>query len=492
MVAVAGAPAGALNPLGRLGWYAWRTLTSVRFAVLQIIALCIAGVVGAVLKQLPGYALHNAAGYATEMAMIRATYDQTVILGVNIGPQMADLFERLGFFRVFSAPWFVFLLTVLVVSIVVCTLDRTPDLWRKAHHVNVVQPVAFFDTRLAGRARGTGADDATLDDLSRTLRKHRFKVREALVTQPGEERPVQYVYGDKNQYVKLATLFTHLGLILFLAGGAITTTLGYETVIFLGEGQTAPVQAVGTPDNLLAKNIHFEAPTRPDGSFADFTTDLAVYLNGSQIARKIIRVNDPLEVNGYVFHQNTFGPAEDIAIRDPNGRLVWDGPVLLTGALNGSPQGILAVPGSDLALLLVLYRAADGTPLLAVTGLGPTASPSDTNLRFIDALNLGGTSEPGATQGYTISWQAAAAYTGMVIKRDPGQGLIWIAYLSLIVGLIVTFYFPRRRLWARLDGDRLDIAFLGDRYVNAEREFARLQEELAVRAGRWITTPTAG
>ena len=43
---------------------------------------------------------------------------------------MVDVFERLGFFRVFSAPWFVFLLTLLVVSIVVCTLDRTPDLWR--------------------------------------------------------------------------------------------------------------------------------------------------------------------------------------------------------------------------------------------------------------------------------------------------------------------------------------------------------------------------
>jgi cytochrome c biogenesis protein ResB len=42
----------------------------------------------------------------------------------------------------------------------------------------------------------------------------------------------------------------------------------------------------------------------------------------------------------------------------------------------------------------------------------------------------------------------------MVIKRDPGAGLIWIAYLSLISGLVLTFYFPRRRVWARLSGDR--------------------------------------
>jgi hypothetical protein len=81
------------------------------------------------------------------------------------------------------------------------------------------------------------------------------------------------------------------------------------------------------------------------------------------------------------------------------------------------------------------------------------------------------TTEPAATGGYAINWRAAGAYTGMVIKRDPGQGLIWLAYLSLISGLVLTFYFPRRRVWARLDGDRLELAMTAERYVNVEREF---------------------
>ena len=68
-------------------------------------------------------------------------------------------------------------------------------------------------------------------------------------------------------------------------------------------------------------------------------------------------------------------------------------------------------------------------------------------------MGLGGTTEPGTTAGYSITWDAAGAYTGMVIKKDPGQPLIWIAYLSLIMGLMLTFYFPRRRVWARLHGD---------------------------------------
>jgi cytochrome c biogenesis protein len=252
-------------------------------------------------------------------------------------------------------------------------------------------------------------------------------------------------------------------------------------VVFLGEGQTAPVRAVGTPDNLLVKNIHFEAPTRPDGSFSDFRTDLAVYRNGQEVARKIIRVNDPLEVDGYVFHQNTFGPASDLAIRDQAGRLVWDGPVLLAGELGRLPQGFITIPGSTLGLLIVLDRSIAGIPQLAITGLGETANPDESNIVFLRLLGLGETSAPGTTAGYSVTWKAAAAYTGMVIKRDPGVGLIWIAYLSLITGLALTFYFPRRRLWARLHGDHLELAFVGDRYVSSEREFGAVLDDLSVR-----------
>jgi cytochrome c biogenesis protein len=449
--------------------------------------LAVAGVIGTVLTQIPAFALHDAQAYAEQMQEIHASYDRASILGLNVGPALVDIAEKLGFFRIFSAPWFIFLLTLLVVSIIVCTLNRTPDLYRKAKLVKVAQAAPFYDLRLADRARYTKADLAAADELAAVMRQRRFKVRRVADEPPTGEggaaarAPTLHIYGDKNQFFKLATLLTHLGLILFLAGAAVTTGLGYETVVFLGEGQTAPVQAVGTPDNLLVKNVHFEAPTRPDGSFEDFRTDLAVYQNGVEVARKVIRVNDPLEVNGYVFHQNTFGPAADLAIRDARGNLVWDGPILLAGELNGFPQGFLTIPGSDVGLLIVLDRMADGIPVLALTGLGQTANPDESNILFLKLVGLGATTDPAATGGYSVSWEAATAYTGMVIKRDPGATLIWIAYLSLISGLVMTFYFPRRRLWARLHGDHLELAFLGDRYVDSEREFGQVLDDLSAR-----------
>jgi cytochrome c biogenesis protein len=450
--------------------------------VAQITFLAVAGLIGTLAPQIPGFALHNPAAYAEEMAGINRQFEALTVLGLHIGPPMVDVFERLGFFRIFSAPWFILLLTLLVVSIIVCTLDRTPRLWRSVHVIRPVQPAPFFDLRLDERARFSGLGESAADEVSAALRGRRFRVRRA--EGKGPDAGAIHLYGDRHRYFKMATLLTHLGLILFLAGGAVTVAFGFETVLFVGQGQTAPVRPVGTPDNMLVKNISFEAPTRPDGSFIDFRTDLAVYQNGEQVARKTIRVNDPLDIDGWVFHQNTFGPAAVLEIRDRAGALLWDGPVLLAGELAGRPQGFLTVPGSELGLLLVLDRTMDGIPLLAVTGLTPTADAEEAEVAFVRGVGIGGTSDPAQTGGFSISWREASSFTGMVVKRDPGQVFIWIAYLALISGLVLTFYFPRRRVWARLEGDRLSIALTAERYVNAEREFEQLLDDLAMRLGR--------
>ncbi|MDQ3870093.1 MAG: cytochrome c biogenesis protein ResB [Chloroflexota bacterium] len=470
--------------LGALGAAAWRTLTSVPFAVTQIIVLAVAGLIGTLVRQIPSVALRDPAAYAREVAELHRRYDPLTILGVNVGPQMTDVFERLGFFRVFSAPWFTFLLTLLVVSIVVCTLDRTPRLWRSARHVRVAQPEPFFDLRLPQRARleGINLDE---DDLARLLHRRGFRVRRSA---DAADAGARFLYGDRNQYSKMATLLTHLGLILFLAGGAVTGALGYETVLFVGEGQTAPVQPVGTPHNLLVKNYRFEAPRRADGSFADFWTDLGVYQDGQLIARRTIRVNEPLSVAGFVFHQNTFGPAAHLEIRDPTGRLVWNAPVLLAGSLLQRPQGFLTIPDSNMGLLAILDRDRSGASVLGLSGISAAADGS-ARTEFLAAVPLGGTTAPEASAGYRITWTKAGAFSGLVVKSDPGQGLIWFAFLSLISGLLVTFYFPRRRVWTRVTDGRLELAMSADRYVNAAQEFGRLLDDVAAATGRRAGRP---
>ena len=228
----------------------WRLFTSVNFAVVQIVAIAVLAVFGMTIRQLPGFAFRSAADYATEMDRIRvglravssASPWSTSWSGSSCSTSSRRRRSRVA-------------LLVLVVSIIVCTLDRTPRLWQQSAAIRVVQPPAYFDPRLPDRvsiAPGPGLSTAA---VAGALRRHRFSVREA--TAPDGSR---FLYGDRNRWTKLATLVSHLGLILFLVAGLVTARFGDEQGLVVAEGDTLTVQPIGTPGLLLVQNRAFEAP----------------------------------------------------------------------------------------------------------------------------------------------------------------------------------------------------------------------------------------
>jgi hypothetical protein len=63
---------------------------------------------------------------------------------------------------------------------------------------------------------------------------------------------------------------------------------------------------------------------------------------------------------------------------------------------------------------------------------------------------------------------------------------VWGAFIALLIGLAITFYLPRRRVWARFAEDgRLDLVGRADRQVDFDQEFGSLVDALVVaRSGR--------
>ena len=456
------------GPLGTLGSALWRLFTSVNFAVLQIIVLALLAVVGMTVRQLPGFAFRSAGDYAAAMAATHARYDTA------LGSGVVNIMERLQLFHVFTSTWFSIGLIVLIVSILVCTIDRTPRLWRTSSEIRVVQPDVYFDPKLPDRVWIEPGLEAAV--VERILRRRGFRVR---TTEDGDTR---YLYGDRNRWVKMATLISHLGLILFLIAGAVTSRFGDEQGLVVGNGNTLTVQPIGTPGLLLVRNNGFSAPGLETGQASDFVTDLSVYQDGVLLARKEIRVNDPLRAGGYTFHQNGFGPAPDLEIKALDGSILWTGPVPMTDSAGGLPFGTLAVPGRGLGLQLLLDRTAQGVGTLlllpyVVTGRNPDGTNA-IQTGFPLTVTRGATASFDALD-FTVTLKRFSDYTLLIAKRDPGQGIVWSAFAALIIGLSITFYLPRRRVWARLGPDgRLALVGRSDRYVDFDAEFGRLIDDL--------------
>ncbi len=468
--AVRAAPAAGLpsNPLAQLGMGLWRLLTSVDFAVIQIIFLSVLAVVGMTLQQMPDFATRSPADYATALENVHIRYDPV------LGPGVVNVLERLGAFSIFKSAVFGVGLVVLVISIFVCTLDRTPKLWRDVSDVRVVQPDPYYDPRLPDRAAMSGV---AVEEVARVIRGRGFHLREAV-----DDDGARHLYGDRHQYTKMATLFTHTGLVLFLLAAAVTSQFGDEQGLVVPEGESLTVQPIGTPGLLLVKNLGFEAPGFETGMPTDFTTDLAVYRDGQLLERKTIRVNDPLAIAGYTFHQNGFGPAPHIVIRDLDGLPLWDAQVPMTGAAGGAPYETMAVPGRDLGLQLLLGRDDLGQGVLVVLPyriVGTNPDGTDQVQNFDAVRLLRGDEKVSDGLGISIALSDFGEYTLLIAKRDPGQGIVWSAFGFLIAGITITFYRPRRRIWARLGPDgRLGLVWRSDRYVDVEREFGALLDDL--------------
>lgn len=324
------------------------------------------------------------------------------------------------------------------------------------------------------------------DAAAAVMRRHRFAVRRETVD------GVTYLDGDRNRWTKLATLLTHTGLVLFLLAAWITANFGFEQGLVVAEGESLTVQPIGTPGLLLVRNLGFEAPWLQTGMATDFTTRLAVYQDGRQIAEKTIRVVRPARGRGLHL------PPERVRARarrrDPRqGRQApRSGPIPMTDQAAGFPLAEFAVPGRDVALQLLLQRASDGAGVLLVVpfravGTNPDGSPVIVGLEPIVLTR--GQSDTADGTDFSIELRSFGEFTLLIAKRDPGANVVWTAFGFLIVGLLITFWMPRRRVWGRLDADgRLALVVRADRYVDVGREFGRLLDDL-VRSRRAGAAP---
>jgi cytochrome c biogenesis protein ResB len=66
-------------------------------------------------------------------------------------------------------------------------------------------------------------------------------------------------------------------------------------------------------------------------------------------------------------------------------------------------------------------------------------------------------------------------YVVLQVVRDPGFKLVIFAAFLVMVGLIVSLYFPHRRIWTKVTGDEIRLAGLtvGDK-AGFEKEFAAI------------------
>jgi cytochrome c biogenesis protein ResB len=88
--------------------------------------------------------------------------------------------------------------------------------------------------------------------------------------------------------------------------------------------------------------------------------------------------------------------------------------------------------------------------------------------------------QPVRLNGYEYTFLGPRAFAGIGVKKDNGAWFIWAATAMLLLGLAITFYVPRRRLWIKLDAGGTRVAALAEKSGGFEKDMRTLARRLGV------------
>jgi cytochrome c biogenesis protein len=197
------------------GSRAWRAgvelLSSMRFAIALLTVICIASVIGTVLKQ------HEPAANYTN----------------QFGPFWAELFLALKLNAVYSAWWFLIILAFLVVSTSLCILRNTPKFLAdiRSYKENVREgSLKAFHHKAEGSLAGTPADEARR--IGALLAGGGWKVRlQERDTTAGKGWMVAAKAGTAN---KIGYIAAHSAIVLICLGGLFDGDLFVRAMTWFG------------------------------------------------------------------------------------------------------------------------------------------------------------------------------------------------------------------------------------------------------------------
>jgi cytochrome c biogenesis protein len=500
--------------LGETLRLAWREYRSMRTALVLLVVLAAASILGSLFPQ-------------------EGLSPQRVDQYFGDHPALAPVLERLGLFDVFGSAWYMAIYLALLGALVACLVPRTRALVRVLRS----RPPRGGDlTRYRARAgfHTPAPPDRVMAATRRVLRRGRFRLAEH-PEGSGEPRggpPLGRVQlaGEKGYLREAASMLFHVSLLVLLVGLAYGKGYGYRGQAAIVEGETWANARVGYdsfsagrffgPDRLAPFQLRlddFSNSFYDNNTPRSFVSHLtALDLDGHELRSQRVAPNRPMTVDGVRIFQSDYGYVPVVRVQDAKGKQLLAPQEVLTlrdpasewstGAVKvtrASPQ-----VGLELTMFTGLRTAPDcpgGAPfcndprlvnpvLVVLAYQGDLQADKAQSVFTLDRSRLRLLGDrpllllPGQSRklanGMVVSFTDLRQYSVLTLARDPGVPVVAAAAALLLAGLIPSLYVTRRRVWvsavpAGPDGTRVELAGLALQGKDAfEAELARLAQQI--------------
>lgn len=421
----------------------WRLATSMRTALILMIGLAILAFIGTMLVQAPSGMSSDPAAYQAWLATVRPKYGG-----------WTNVIDGLGFFSVFSSWWFKGIVLAIVASIMACSVNRFRGLWKTAIRPRMKMTPTFY--MRAPHHADIDTDISAEAALERVRGAFGARHYRTVVQRDGDEI---HVYADRFRWAPFGTLMAHLSLILILIGALVGSSFGFRNSSFaVPVGSTVDI-GYGTGLSVEAKS--FSDSYYTNGAPSDYASQLVLYdASGTPLKEQTIRVNQPLQYGDVTLYQSFFGPAATVNVAGADGTVLYNSgvPLLWTSEDGTRRIGRLTVDDPAYTVFVVMPSSGDVDTSIKAGQAQFEVYRNQTDTAPI-AVQIATQGEPVQIAGLTFTFEREQQFTGLIVAKDPGQMLVWAGAILLILGLFLVFFFPNRRIWARIhpEGERVQL-----------------------------------
>lgn len=429
-------------------------LASIKLAVILLIVLAITSIFGTVIPQ-------------------NESFDKYVHLYGEVWARIIATFEL---YDMYHSWWFIFLLAFFTLNLIVCSVKRLPPVINQLKNPKKILDESIEKNfNLVDTLRKKGAPDSWTKIIREYLQKKYGKIEEQ------EIDGKTFFYIEKGKYSRLGVYITHLSIIIILIGGMIGAIWGFRGFVQIPEGEAVNYVFVRGKNEPLQLDFFlrcddFSLSYYPMGMVKEYRSDVSIIEKGNVVKKDYLIVNRPLTYKGLTFYQSSYG------VINRSGKVYV---FTKTGDSKSFELSLsdkfLNIPGSnDYVRIIDYYPNLDNVGpaiilQLSEEGRMPVNFPVYKNLPDRDMNPLG-------KYFFKFIDYSESYYTGLQVTKDPGVWVVWIGCIIMMVGLYVSFFINRKRIWAKVafEGDKTTITIAGysQRAASFEEEFAKIIEDL--------------
>jgi len=415
--------------------------------------------------------------------------EAAVELGARIWPGLFSFLQKIQIFDLYHSVWFFLLMVLLSVNLIICSLDRFPLAWRRFR----TQPSPWSEEVWKNISPNdkfqTKADLQQAADKAERLfkKKYRTGIR-------GDASGEIYLCARKGRFSLFGVYIVHLSILILIAGALIGSFFDMEAFVNITEGETAESvfmrggERIELPFSVRCDKFTLEF--YENGAPKTFQSDLTFLKEGRPVHAGELRVNHPVEFEGFRFYQASYGAA-------PGGKatLAISRPGVRPEIMNVAAGYTFDLPGGKgtFEVLKVEQNLMNMGPAIKLSVRSDNRGEVFFVFQHIDQIremNPGIIEQvpmfnPGLFRPYIFALQGLEEkyFTGLQVRKDPGTPVLAFAAVLLVGGLMLILLTYTRSVWVRLKSkdDGVEVAVAGRSYTNKaglEKELKYLLAEL--------------